>query len=135
MAKYTGKHTRVYIGVNPTSQATPAIFIKEWDHNSSFDAIEATTFEDKNMTYVAGEADASGSYSGYCDDATAQLYTASRDGQARRFYFYPDTRDTSKYTFGWAIFSWTESHNKTGIAEMSGSWNAASDITKVPYDV
>lgn len=131
MARYTGKNTRLYIGLTAAAVATPAVFIKEWEHNASFDAIDVTAFEDENLTYLAGMNDSSGSYSGYLDSATAQTYTASVDGQARKFYFYPDITDPTKYTYGTAIFSWTGSYSKTGAAEMSGNWNAAGTVTKL----
>lgn len=131
MARYTGKNARLYVALTSGGVAVPAVFIKEWEHNASFDAIDVTCFEDDNMTYVAGLADASGSYAGYLDNATAQTYTASIDGGARAFYFYPDITTPTKYTYGTAIFSWTGSYSKTGAAEMSGNWNAAGAVTKL----
>jgi len=130
MARFTGKNTRLYVALTSAGNAQPAVFIKEWEHNASFDAIDVTCFEDDNLTYLAGMADASGSYSGYLDSATAQLYTASVDGGSRKFYFYPDITDATKYTYGTAIFSWTGSYSKTGAAEMSGNWNATGAVTK-----
>lgn len=131
MARFTGRNTRLYIALTSGGSAQPAVFIKEWEHNASFDPIDVTSFEDDNMTYLAGMTDASGSYSGYLDNATAQLYTASTDGAPRKFYFYPDITDTTKYTYGSALFTWTASYSKTGAAEMSGNWNATGTITKL----
>lgn len=131
MSRFTGKNTVLYLAKTAAGQAEPAIFINEWEHNASFDAIDVTCFDDTNLTYIAGETDASGSYSGFLDSATAQTYTASTDGQARKFYFYPDKTDPTKYTYGTAIFSWTGSYSKTGAAELSGNWNAAGPVTKL----
>ena len=64
------------------------------------------------------------------DDATAQLYTASQDGLARRFYLYPSNSDTLEYFWGTALFDFSVSGGVTDAVTVSGSFAAASAIAK-----
>jgi hypothetical protein len=80
--------------------------------------------------YVAGLPDSSGTFAGFYDSATAQLYTAATDGVARKFYLYPDTADAI-YWFGTALFDFSVSTAVDGAVTVSGNWNAASIVSKV----
>ena len=93
---------------------------------------EVTAFGDTVKTYVAGLPDASGSFSGFLDDASAQTYTAAADGLARRFYLYPTTPSaTGPYWFGTALFDFNAEADVGDSVKMSGDWSAASAITKI----
>ena len=131
MSRITGKNSRLYMAVTSGGIATPAVFLKSWDHNAEFETVDVTAYEDTNKTYLSTVPDASGTYSGFLDTATAQTYTAAVDGIERKFYFYPDTTDTTKYTYGSALFTWSAQYPKDGAAEISGKWNATTAITKV----
>ena len=86
---------------------------------------------DSNKVYVAGLPDASGSYSGFYDDATAQMYTAGTDGVARKFYLYPSTGSTTQYFFGTALFDFSLDSSVDGANTISGDFQAASLVSKV----
>lgn len=131
MARITGKNSRLYLALTSGGTATPVAFIKSWEHSAEFETVDVTSFEDANKTYLSTVPDASGSYSGFLDTATAQTYTAATDGVERKFYFYPDTSDTTKYTYGTALFTWSATYPKDGAVEISGKWNATSTITKL----
>mgnify|MGYP000429187110 CR=1 FL=1 len=65
---------------------------------------------------------------------TASAYAAAIDNgsnNARRFYLYPDTTDTTKYWFGTATFDITVSTSVGGAVEASGSWAAATSVSYV----
>jgi len=79
---------------------------------------------------VAGLPDSSGTFSGYFDSETAQLYTAATDGIARGFYLYPDTGDAT-YWYGTGLFDFSVSSAVDGAVTVSGNWNAAGNIAKV----
>ena len=50
---------------------------------------------------MAGLPDASGDFSGFWDDATAQTYSAAGDGLSRNMYLYPDIQNSPNvYHFG-----------------------------------
>ena len=114
MARKHGRNGRLYVAVASGGTAEPVAFLRDWSIDFSVDNVEVTAFGDTNKVYVAGLPDSSGSFSGFFDSATAQLYTAATDGVARNFYLYPDTADAT-YWYGTALFD----------------WNAASAITKV----
>ncbi len=132
MARLTGKRARMYVAVSSGGTATPLAYQAQWTLSSATDTFEGTAFEDNNKTWFAGLPDASGTFSGFLDDATSQTYTASRDGQPRNMYLYPNTGDPSKYFFGSAIFDFAVTVPNNGMATVSGTWKAAGDIIRVP---
>lgn len=131
MSRIHGRHGRVYLQIASTdTQAQPLPFTVRWSINYVTDKADVTAQGDNNKTYVAGIPDASGEFSGWYDDSTAQTYKAARDGIARKFYLYPDTRDTTKYHYGTILPDFSSSGAVDGAVEMSASWNAASDILR-----
>jgi hypothetical protein len=133
LARIHGQRGRLYVGIaSSTAAAEPVSFLNSWSMDSATDKAEVTAFEDANKTYVSGKEDASGSFAGFYDNATAQLYTAATDGQARRFYLYPDhTTGPANYWFGTGIFDFSVSGDVGDAVKVSGNWSAASDISKV----
>ncbi len=129
--RFTGKSQRLFVQVSGQSNASPAVFIKEFELNTSFDTIEATCFGDENMVYLAGTPDASGSFAGFVDKESGLTFQAVSTQDPLKFYHYIDfDGDPTKYIYGTAIWSWTESYSRTGAAEVSGSWNAASNVLR-----
>ena len=87
---------------------------------------------DVNKVYVSGMPDCSGSFSGFYDDATAQTYTAARDGAARNFCWYPKTpSNAGPYWFGTGLFDFSIETDIGGAVSVSGNFKAASPVTKV----
>ena len=130
MARKHGRNGRLYAAITSGGTPEPVVFLNNWSINFTVDNIEVTSFGDTNKTYVAGLPDASGSFAGYFDSATAQMYTAATDGVARSFYLYPDTADAT-YWYGTALFDFSVSSSVDGAITVSGDWNAASAVTKV----
>ena len=130
MARKHGRNGRLYVAVASGGTAEPVAFLRDWSIDFSVDNVEVTAFGDTNKVYVAGLPDSSGSFSGFFDSATAQLYTAATDGVARNFYLYPDTADAT-YWYGTALFDFSVASAVDGAVTVSGDWNAASAITKV----
>lgn len=131
MARLHGRAGRLYVNITSGGTAEPIAFLNSWDINFSVDNVDVTAFGDSNKVYVAGLPDASGSFSGFYDDGTAQLYTAASDGVARRFYLYPTTAATGQYWFGTALFDFSVSSSVDGAITVSGDFQAASTVTKV----
>lgn len=92
-----------------------------------------TAFEDGNKVKLAGKDDASGTFSGFWDSATAQTYTAASDGEARNFYLYPDATvgTAGTYWFGTAFFDFNIEWATDSAVTLSGKWEAASNVTKI----
>lgn len=130
MARNAGRYGRMYFNITSGGTAEPAVYIREWSAGFQTDKIEVTAQGDTTKVYVAGLPDASGDYSGFYDDATAQMYTAAVDGVARKVYLYP-TSSTATYWFGTALLDFSVSEAVDGAVEISGSWSAATGFTKI----
>jgi hypothetical protein len=132
MARRHGRNGRLYLGVassaaNPSSVA----FLRQWSAEFAVDTQEVTAFGDTNKTYLSGLPDAQGSFSGFWDDATAQSYTAAIDGDARKFYLYPDiTNAPTVYWYGTGFFDFSIDAPVDGPVTVSGSWRAAGPVSK-----
>ena len=127
-----GRSGRLYVGIaSDTAVATPVANLKMWGLSFKTDRADVTCFGDTNKVKVAGLPDASGSFSGFYDSASAQLYTAANDGLARKFYLYPTTATTTTYWFGTAFFDMDLDGAVDGPINISGSFDAATSWSKV----
>lgn len=132
MSRIHGRRGRVYLGIaSDTAVAEPLPFIAKWAINHTVDKVEVTAMGDSNKTYVAGMPDATGTFSGSYDNATAQTYTAAIDGLARKFYLYPDLTTNTQYWFGTIVVDMSVDGGVDQAVNMSASWNAASTVAKV----
>lgn len=136
MARKHGRRGRLYADFSTagTSAAVPVASLKQWSIDFSTDNVDATCFGDTNKQYLAGLPDSSGTFAGLYDDTSASAYAAAIDNtanNARKFYLYPDTSDTSKYWFGTGLFDASYSAAVDGAIELSGNWAAASNIIGV----
>jgi hypothetical protein len=131
MARIHGRRGRVYAGVASGGTAEPIPFLTSWTIDFTVDKVDVTCLGDQNKTYVSGLPDASGTVAGFYDTETAQFYTASQDGLARKFYLYPDTADTAEYFFGTGLFDFAINGAVADGVAVTGSWAAASAISKV----
>lgn len=131
MARIAGRNAVVYMGIASGAQASPLTFQASFSIDFGTDKIDVTSFGDTGKVYVAGLPDASGEFSGFYDDSTAQSYTAATDGTARKLYLYPSSATTGQYFFGTILPDMTINANVDGAVEVSTSWAAASPIIKV----
>lgn len=131
MAKIAGRNARVYVAIASGGSAEPIPFISSFSIKSSTDRYEVTSFGDTGKTYVAGLPDAQGDWAGFYDSSTAQLYTASQDGVARKAYFYPDTTQPGTYWYTTAFFDFNLDNPVSGAVAINGTWAAATALTKV----
>ena len=85
MARIHGRRGRLYVGLaDDSATAEPVAYLSQWSLDSSTDKADVTAFGDTNKVSVSGLPNASGSFSGFYDTASDQLYTASRDGWPAR---------------------------------------------------
>ena len=132
MSAYHGKAGLVYISSSGTGNARSVVKLSDWSLDMATDTVEVTSFGDTNKNYVAGLPDAKGTFTGFYDDATAQMYTAAVDGVARKFYLYPDRNNNpAQYWYGTAFFDFSSSGSVTDALKCSGNWNAATAVTKI----
>lgn len=132
MARVHGRRGRIYLGIaDDSATAEPLPFQANWSINFTTDKVDVTCFEDSNKVYVAGLADASGEFSGFYDDASAQTYTAANDGLPRKFYLYPNRSSAGTYFFGTILPDMSISSGVDGAVTVSSSWMPASTISKV----
>lgn len=133
MGRIHGRTGKLYVGIASDTAAAEAVaYVSKMTLNFETDDVEVTAFGDTNKVYVSGLPDCSGSFSGFYDDATAQTYTAATDGLARKFYWYPKTPTTAgPYWFGTAIFDFTTELGVADAATISGTFKAASPVTKI----
>lgn len=131
MARISGRNGRVYLAIASGGTAEPLPFVATYNINFATTKIDVTAMGDDNKVYLAGLRDASGSFSGFYDDSTAQTYTAATDGAARKFYLYPSTSNTGQYFFGQILADMTIDASVDGATAMSANWSAYSIISKV----
>lgn len=131
MARIAGRNGALYMNLTSGGTAEPVAFLNNWSLDFSTEKIDVTAFGDTSMVYVSGLPDVQGTYAGFYDDATAQMYTAAVDGVARRFYLYPSRGTAGQYWFGTAIFDMSVDASVDGAVAISGSFAAASPTAKV----
>ena len=127
----TGRNGQLKVdqSVGANGSAATVANLTTFDIQQTRDKTEVTAFGDSTKTYIAGLADAAGSFSGFWDSAGGLQAVA--DGNARKFYLYPTTSDATKYWFGTATFDITVSTSVGGAVEASGSWAAATSVAYV----
>jgi len=131
MARIAGRSGRLYAGITSAGTAEPIAFLNKWSLAFATDKFEVTAFGDTGKVYVSGLPDAQGTFAGFYDNATAQLYTAATDGVARKFYLYPDNSLTTQYWFGTAICDFNVDGDVGGAVSIAGSFAAATPTIKV----
>lgn len=131
MARIPGRTGRLYVNLASGGTAEPVMFLTKWDIGFETDKFEVTAQGDSNKTYLSGLPAANGTYSGWYDDATSQLYAAAVDGVARKFYAYPSTANTGQYWFGTALFDFKFESPVDNVTAVSGSFAAAGPVAKV----
>ena len=126
-----GRSGRLYVAITSGGTAEPLANLNNWTFDANTDKVDVTVFGDTNKVNVAGLPNASGTFAGFYDSASAQTYTAAADGVARKFYLYPTTNITGTYWFGTGLFDFNAAGAVDGAVTVSGSWTAASSVIKV----
>ena len=131
MAAISGRRGRLYLALaNGSATAEPVAFLKKWTLDFGFATFDVTSFGDENKNSVADLPEGKGSYEGFYDTASDQMYNAATDGAARKFYLYPTTDIATDYFFGTGIFDMSIETPVDGPVTISGDFEAASKIQK-----
>lgn len=131
MARIAGRNAVIYANLTSGGTPEPIAFLNHWTMNFNVNTIDVTAFGDTNKVKVAGLPDASGTYSGFYDNATAQTYAMATDGVARKMYLYPDRTNAAQYWFGTAIFDMSIDAAVDGPVAISGNLDASSIFAKI----
>lgn len=131
-ARFHGRNGRLFVAVAAGGSASLIAYSKSFTIDNSTDKPDVTAFGDTNHTYVVGLPDDKGTFAGFSDIAGDALYTASRDGIARKTYFYPDfVNALGVYFFTTAFWDLHTSYDVAGAASVTGNWVAATDVVRV----
>lgn len=130
----TGRNGRIYVDISSGANgaAVPIANLNSFSVNETSDRTEVTAFGDQTKTYIQGLKDAQGDLSGFWDaDGTLTRYVA--DGNARKFYIYPQAgaAHVGTYWFGTGVFDLTTTQAVNGAVEVSGSWAASTPVNYV----
>jgi hypothetical protein len=131
MARIAGRNGVLYMGLTSAGVPTPVAYLANWSLAFSTTKIDVTAFGDTTKIYVSGLPDCTGTYAGFYDDATVQMYTAATDGVPRKFYLYPSTLTAGQYWYGTGIFDMSIDAAVDGPVAISGGFAAASVATKI----
>lgn len=131
MARISGRRGQLYVDLTGSGSASPVPFLKKYTFASTVATIDVTSMGDTTKVYVADLPDAQGTYDGFYDTATAQLYTAASDGLARKTYLYPDNSIPGTYFYGTATYDMNLDVDVSGAVAISGSFKAATSFAKV----
>jgi hypothetical protein len=130
MGRIAGRRGALYVDLTGTGAATPVPYMKKFTFSSKVAAFDVTAMTDTSKVYVADLPDAQGTYDGWYDTATPQLYTAASDGLARKTYLYPDTSIPATYFYGTATFDMDLTVDVSGGTAVSGSFKAFTPFQK-----
>jgi hypothetical protein len=129
VARAHGRNARLYVDLTGSGAAVPVPFMNNVSMDFTTDKSDVTAFGDSNKVYVVGLPDASGSIAGWMDVGSEGLFKAATDGNARKFYWYPDAANTPlDYFYGTAFFDYSPGGGVGDALAFSGSLTAASTI-------
>lgn len=120
----------VYLQLGSSGNAVPVAFLTDWTINKTVDKVEVTAFQDSNKTYVSGLPDASGSFNGFYDDATAQMYAATNDGLPRVMYLYESALSPTNYWAGTILPDMSVTGGVGAAVTITSNWNAAGPVVR-----
>jgi hypothetical protein len=134
MAATTPKHGRfgvVYIGAANGGTAVNQPNLKSWSFDGATEFSPVTCMGDSSQSYVAGIPDATGSFEGVWDSATATVFfAAARDGLSRKMYLYPGG-SSANYWYGDVLFDSNHSGGIDDAVLVSANWRGAGVITPI----
>lgn len=133
MARTPGRFGRIYLAATDSGSARPVGATRSWTIDAQSEQYDATAQGDTSKTFGAGLPGGSGSFEAFYDSSSyaGDVFTAARDGLARKMYAYPDATDSSKYWFCTAFVSASVSSDVGGMTTVSGKFSAATDLIAV----
>lgn len=133
MARVPGRKGRLYLAATGSGEATPVAATKSWTIDAQTEYYDATAQGDTSKQSGAGLPGGSGSFEAFYETGSysGAVFTAARDGEARKMYAYPDASDSTKYWFGTSYVSASVTSAVDGMTTVSGTFSAATDLIPV----
>lgn len=125
-----GRAGVAYLSVNSGDAASPMAFLSEWTIDYKQNVFDVTTITDAQVVYAAGLPEASGTFTGFYDSATAQSYAAAVDGLPRNMYLYPVAGNTGQFFSGMVLPDYKIGGGSTAAVALSVAWQSADDTTR-----
>lgn len=133
MARTHGRFGLLMLAPTDSAQAQTVAATKSWTIDSQTDYADATAQGDTSKQFGAGLPGGSGSFEAFYDASvySGNVFTAARDGLARKMYFYPDRNDMAKYWLTTAYVSASITSAVDGMTTVSGTFSCATDMVPV----
>jgi hypothetical protein len=125
-----GRNGLVYLSVHNGDPPTPLAYLNSWSVSFTYDLFDVTTITDTQRRWLAGMPDASGSFTGFCDDATSQTYIAATDGLPRNMYLYPNSRNMGQFFSGSVLPDLAATGGETGPVTITVNWVPSTAVTR-----
>lgn len=129
MSRRSGHNGRIYMALTSAGTPEPLPFQAKWSIGVGNNPQDVSSMGDNNSVFVGSMPDPSGDFTGFWDDSTYQTYKAAMDGQARKFYLYPDLANApTNYWYGTWIADFKANGGLGTAVAVSASWKPAGDI-------
>ena len=125
-----GRGGLVYLSVHAGDAASPLASLNSWTATWTRTDDDVTGFADTQVIHAAGEPAASGTFSGFLDDATSQTYLAAADGLPRDMFLYPDATSMSRYFSGTVLADLAVTGNAAAAVSITVNWASAGLVTR-----
>lgn len=130
MTRIHGRSGVAYLSLTSGNAASPVAFLSGWTLDYTKTVIDVTTIVDAQHVYTAGLPDASGSFTGFYDTATAQTYVAAVDGLPRNMYLYPSTASPGQFFSGMVLPDYSLGSGVQAAVALSVTWNSVGPVTR-----
>lgn len=128
-----GRKARLQVALDPAQPNvyTTVAFTRRWRIEFTTARTDVTAMGDDNIVELAGLSAARGTFDGFYDADSDQLYEAAADGEPRPFRIIPDFEGAATtYWQGAATFDFSVEAAVDGGVSVSGSFSATGPVTK-----
>lgn len=116
----------VYLGI---ATAVPITERTEWHLSIDYDLAEDTVMADTWATQLRGVSRWSGSFAGFFDDASNELFTDATSTTRARLYIYPDG-NTGRYYYGYCWPKLSIDATLGDVVAVSGDFTGNGALSK-----
>ena len=129
MATLHGKNGVIYLG---ETNASPISEKTEWHITIDRDLAEDTVMQDSWRTQLKGINNWSGSFAGFLDTASNDLFTAATSANLQKIYIYPDSSSVTRYYYGYCWPNLTIDATRTDVIAISADFDGDGALSKNP---
>lgn len=125
-----GRAGIAYLSVNNGDAASPVAFLSEWTVDYKQNVFDITVITDVQVVHAAGLPEASGTFTGFYDSATAQSYAAAVDGLPRNLYIYPSSALPGTFFAGMVLPDYSIAGGSTNAVKLTVTWASATAVAE-----